>query len=246
MDNRNALNISLILIFVIFISGCIDVTINQKIRSDGTTEINIVYDLSAAAAMMKQYGQEDFASGLRENLTKGCDNLTKSGLFRNVKCDYSESDNKISISAESVSSIGSSIFDKKSDLFFSKYRYDAKAVYNLFSMGTNSFDVQGNTMNDSSLLNMKALNAKWVYNLEMPGTITNADVGNVSGGKVVINIFDLIGKEHAYVESEELNILMLIIPIVIIAVIIIIIMALKRRNREAAALRALNNYRRTN
>jgi hypothetical protein len=92
-----------ILIAVIFVSGCINMDINQKIKSDGNSEIEIVYDLSAIPEMMMSFdsglGQQENMSDFEENFTQICTKFYEETEWKNATCRTTD-DYKIVMSGE--------------------------------------------------------------------------------------------------------------------------------------------------
>lgn len=228
-------NISLILILisVLFISGCISMDVKQKINRDGTSEIEIIYDLSAILGMAEQLGNSSgqqgnisVGEGSKENFTQACEGFNKEMKLKNAKCVTTE-DYKIIINFD-TSLENNPAFKVSRSIPYITYEYDVKNVYNILSDlpsvnqgGTG--ESQQEKFSDEELIqakSMKAMGVKYSYTLEMPGKISKTDVGNVQENKVVIDMFDMIGKEHIYVQSKELN---LLYDLAIVAIILILV-----------------------
>lgn len=223
-----------ILFAIIFVSGCINMEVNQKINSDSSSEIEIIYDLSAIAGMSSQFDseleQQESMSDLNENLSQACTEFNEKTDWKNAKCITTD-DYKIIMSGE-ISLKDSPDFKITRSIPFITYRYDVKNIYTILS-DINVSEDQGQDFSDESLLETKSMsslfNMEWEYTLEMPGKITNADVGEIKDNKVIIDMFDLAEEDHVYVESQELNLLWNLGVIAIIIGIIAIILILKRR-----------------
>jgi len=223
-----------ILFAIIFVSGCINMEVNQKINSDSNSEIEIVYDLSAIAGISSQFEsdleQQESMSDFNENLSQACTEFNEKTDWKNAKCITTD-DYKIIMSGE-ISLKDSPDFKITRSIPFITYRYDVKNIYTILS-DVNVSEDQGQDFSDESLLETKSMsrlfNMEWKYTLEMPGKITKADVGEIKDNKVIIDMFDLAEEDHVYVESQELNLLWNLGVIAIIIGIVAIILILKGR-----------------
>jgi hypothetical protein len=115
---------------------------------------------------------------------------------------------------------------------FITYEYDVKNIYIILS---NASEAQEEEFSDAQLRQTKSIaglmGMEWKYTLEMPGKITKADVGEIVDNKVIIDMFDLVEKDHVYVESQKLNFLWdIFIIAIIVTVIITLILIFKRRS----------------
>jgi len=216
------LNRSLLLLglfFVVFISGCIKIDVTQKINGDGSSSIQVVYDLSAIYNISSSFGNLTNSTGSFTNTSaQTCTSFYNTTRWQNPNCTVTQ-DFKIILSG-TVSLSNDPYFNITNSVPYINYRYDAKDVLNILS---NSSQNQSQNFTDAGLTGLKALpGSEFTYSLQMPGTITKADVGKIYGNTVAINVFDLIGKQHDYIESQDINYLWdsgISLPVLAVAVL---------------------------
>jgi len=227
MGNIKYLLVASVIVSVILISGCINLELNQTIRADGTSSVELVYDLSNIADMAQSMnGTGPDVDAIRQNMSVTCNEIGDKTRWSNVQCSVSD-DLKITIKGEldlrNSDALVITTTDSKTT-----YRYSVKDVYNTLS---DVSEPQGQEeVNDEQIQQAKQMaammNIKMDYTLKMPGKITRADVGEVNDDTVTISLFDLAGRDAVYVESELSAGLDTTIIIGIVVVIIIIVAAL--------------------
>ena len=100
------------------------------------------------------------------------------------------------------------------------YKYDIVNFYETVMSPNNT----GNTeLTDAQLRQSKSFLAlmgfSWDYTLRMPGEIFRSDVGEISNGVLRADFIDVIGSNHAYVESRVLDAGSITIIVAVISVI---------------------------
>lgn len=248
--NKKILLVSLIFL-VIFFSGCLSIDIYQKINSDGSSEIEVIYDISKIVAS-GMAGEEFTLEGACENATP------QRGQFENIRCtaDDKKGIMTISFSVPSKDMIG---FTNEDDV----YQYDALFMLELLSnkdepeepesendtdmmlhMGGSSFDQEFLAqMNTTAAM----FDTHMTLVIEMPGEITQSDLGIIDGNKVTINMFDMIGSESVLIKSKgssgfNIDPIYIVIPIAVILIIILIIILVKKKpKKETASAQSLND-----
>ncbi|MCX8190479.1 MAG: hypothetical protein N3F05_04630 [Candidatus Diapherotrites archaeon] len=222
------------IIFLIVVSGCIKLNVNQQIRSDGTSRIEMVYDMSGLYEMAKSQGGD--TSEMDANMANMCKNFNSDGKLKNAKCEVT-SDYKVIASGEFVMaehSVFSKAFKVNHSIPYTTYQFDAKAIFNGLP-GSGSADTN---FSEASLRQLKQsaglMGIVMTYNVEMPGQITKAEVGEIKGNIVSINIFDLVDREHAYIESQELNVFAIAIAIVVIVVLLLVVILVLFKRRKSS------------
>lgn len=239
MRHSHVLAVSLLFCALILSSGCISLEIKQTMNRDGTSSLEIVYDLSKIKEMYEAMASEqedsgmDFTSGFEENFTNMCEQLQQDvesgeGRLTNVKCRTTD-DYKVIISGD-VPQVPGDGFKVVQSFPYTTYIYDTKEIYKTMSgMG----ESQGQELSDESLRQAKAMygmmNIEMKYIIVMPGTIVRADIGEIEGNRVVMDMLDFAEKKSVYVESQELDTSIYPIIGVIIAVIAAALLLLRRR-----------------
>jgi len=195
------------LVFAVFsailVSGCINLEINQTIRQDGTSSVELAYNLSNIADMARAMnGTGPDIDEMRENMTYTCDEIREKARWSNVHCSVSDGP-RITISGE-LDLSNSEALAITSDGSSTTYRYNVKDIYNTLS---DVGEPQGQeNVTDEQIQQAKRMaammNIRMDYTLKMPGKITSADIGEVNGDTVSMSLFDLAGRDAVYVESE--------------------------------------------
>jgi len=234
----------LTLLAVLILSGCISLDVKQKIKSNGDSEMEVTYDLSAfysvANDMTAGFGngsvKQPEAGKEDNNLTESCGKFLKGTDWKNPKCRVTEN-YKIIMGGES-SLKGNPAFKVSRSIPYITYHYDVKNVYSELSDASKSQDQE---FSDAQLSKSKqvanAMGMKFTYTVEMPGKISKADIGEVKGNQVVIDLFELSGKEVVYIESQELNLLWDLGALALILAFITwgVVAMLKKRAKTAQA-----------
>lgn len=210
--------IPVLLILLLVFSGCIQVHITQKIHSNYNSDVEIEMDMSGIAGMMDSMD------------SNYCDDLDEEGIktmLSNFKCEV-DKENYIAKFSGTFSLIGTGALKIEPGLFNTKYIYDAsKGQEFLDSMNSSDSDIDSpigdySEMTEAQIKQMKAMGVELTYTVEMPGTITKTEVGEIKDNKVVIDLLEASGKENYYIESEEPN----FVSVIAIAVAVILVLAL--------------------
>jgi len=233
----------LLLISLLLFSGCIRFHINQKIHSNLDSDYEIKMDLSGLVGFIKSMPSDDPDSikDFDANFSKMCDGFKEEDIaeFENFKCEV-DMENYIMIMSGTKSLKDDESITVEYGLF-NTYKFDvSKGRDVLESVNSDSLtgmDSSGalNTgeMDDAMLQQMKAMGFEMTYTLEMPGTITKSDIGEIKDNKLEVDLLALSGDETFYVESEELNpVYGGGIALAVIIVLALIILLLKRRKKE--------------
>jgi hypothetical protein len=213
--------IALVLVaLIILFSGCVKLHVNQKIHSNLDSDYEVKMDLSGFANAAKSMGSmySDSSSNFIEEFDKNfagmCNDIQENNEFikelSDFKCSVDVEKHTLTFSGTRSLKDDSSLTVERG--LFNKYIYDvSKGKEFLSSMNSgNNQNLLNSTQLSAEELEaqkayLKSMGFEMVYTLEMPGTITKTEIGEIKDNKVVIDLLDLTGKENFYVESEELN-----------------------------------------
>jgi len=177
-----------LLALVIGMCGCINIDIKQTIGKDGMSEMRMEYNLSGMLDIITE-----------EELDEGKENFLSNTTWENAECEYVDG-----ILVMTGTLDVSDVLEVRETDSGTLYKYDAKNVYNIFNDVAGEEDsISDETMSDSAMAEQMGIS--YTFTLTMPGEITSSTVGVIDGNTVVIDMFDLPGHEHAYVESREDN-----------------------------------------
>jgi len=256
MEKLKGIAFALGLILIVFFSGCVKVNIEHEIKSDGTNEMNIKYDFAelydmgkSAYSSTSQPGSPSWADAERQmdqNMEKSCSDVKKQFAEKNIKgeCSFDTKSKVLSLhysfSMQDDPALAKAFTVSHSPPYVN-YKYNAAAISksNMLkslgsSPGTTDTTKNMDTNIDPQQLKLMKSVVPITYTVTMPGKIIRADVGEIKDNKVVIDYYDLIGKNEAYIESQEFNLMPVIIIGAIIAVlcIVVVLVLLKRRGKK--------------
>ncbi len=219
-----------------FVNGCVNIEIKQRIEKDGYSKIQIIYNFSKMAevtkALTESIKEVNESKGNETNLTEYyreiyCKEFYNKTTWNNTKC-WSER-NKIIMEGETY--LNKSIFEVSYSIPYIIYKYDLKNIYEIMYN-------TGRISDEEGLEWVKLTGTKIKFILEMPGKIVRSDVGVIKENKIIIDVYDLIEKDSAYVESRELNLIYDLIVILVVGIIIFVIVIIKKKRRNTY----LRNY----
>lgn len=218
---------TLMIALLVSMSGCIDIEANQKINSDGSSEVELIYDFSGLNESAEMYGSVDDQQD--DSMIQTCENFTKNTTWKNAECILE--DDIMTLRGDII--LNTSYFEVDRSIPYITYRYDATNINNIIedaSIGEEQETVE------ESMGGMKAMAAMFgiemTYTLEMPGEIVSSDLGKIKGNTVTIDMFDLMEEEHVYVESRESNTVWNVAIILTIGVVIVIAASIVIYNRK--------------
>ncbi|MEM4662533.1 MAG: hypothetical protein QXM75_00755 [Candidatus Diapherotrites archaeon] len=222
------------LVLLILTSGCVTITIDHKIMSDGNSKITLTYDYSQFAQIAASYGQS--TADLDTNIRTQCNEFNKKvseAGWKNAKCEVK--DKKMIISGEFNIEDNPTFaphFEIIQGIPYTTYKYNAKAILVSLKSTDSNFSA-------SNLKMMKTLyssaGVNLTYNVEMPGKVTKAEVGKIEGeNKVIIDLFDLAEKQSAYIESQELNMFAVGVIIIVIALLLLVLFLVLKKSTKSA------------
>ena len=216
---------------LVSISGCLDIEANQKINSDGSSEVELIYDFSALEESANEFGggvddQQD------ASMVQACENFTNNTTWKNAECILE--DGKMTLRGEVL--LNSSYFEVDSSVPYITYRYDVTDINNIIEDAGIGED-QNADFTDESMGDMKAMaelfGIEMTYTLEMPGEIISTDLGETYDNKVTINMFDLPDDGPVYVESREPNTIWNIAIVLIIGCVIVASIVIYNRKKKS-------------
>ncbi|MFH1445021.1 MAG: hypothetical protein ABIF08_00900 [Nanoarchaeota archaeon] len=223
------------LVFLISISGCIKLELNQKVYSNGMSDIRTTIDMSALYTGLGAAAQNLSSQAVGEALSEQCDNFLANTTLLNPSCTPIPSEYKI-IQSGKISLVNNPSFIVTKGFMSTVYRYDVKGTQNIL---LESSQAQGQEITPEQITQAKAMYGLMglvlKYKLEMPGTITKTDLGEIVDNAVEFDILDMYDMDHIYVESEETTFsvmtLILLVGIVIIVVLILALIFVRKGNR---------------
>ncbi|MBC8495512.1 hypothetical protein H8D36_05130 [archaeon] len=220
-----------ILILAFVLTGCVTIDVNHKINSDGTSSIEVIYNMSGMYASLAGMGEamggsevpfEDSCQGVDFSNSIIIDGIceTRDGYLMVLK-------GKLPASAL----VG---FEETA----TGYNYDIRSIYSVLnslnSASASATSGESDDISDEFLsdANNKMMLSAFTYTIEMPTKIVDATIGTMKGKKVTIDMYELPDVESAFIESESAgsgsfaldNQMMIIIGIVIIVIIIVILL----------------------
>ena len=201
--NRNFLLLALF--FIIFISGCIKIDVSQQINGDGSSSIQVIYDLSTifntTFSIFGNFTNSSSSGNFTNTSSQICSTFYNNTSWQNPNCMVTQ-DYKIIFSG-TISLVNDSSFNVSNSIPYSNFKFDARDLLNILAKSSKG---QSQNFTDAGLSGLKILpGSEFSYSLQMPGSITSAEIGKIYGNTVVINVFDLIGKQHDYIESQDVN-----------------------------------------
>ena len=183
------------LCFLSFSSICLSIDIKQKMNLAGDAQIEMTYDIST----VKEAGGYPYLFG---NVSRLCEGFYSRTLWKNPYCAV---DGNKAVMRGIVSFKDSPDYVVRRSVPYNTYVYDAKGIYWIFSAIGGDENITDKGLNGSAseaLLTRVKVN----YVLEMPGEIVQSGAGAISANRVSMDAQELAGREHAYVESRELNV----------------------------------------
>ena len=205
------LSLSIVLSFgILFLSGCIDMNIEQELKEDRSSDVVIEYDFSAFISYFNDledkdgFGNEDDFKA-DDILKKACANESNRIGF---DCSVTD-ENKVTLRGNWQ--VSSEFFEVKKKLTEITYTYDALGIFELLDELDPNPDFGGFSSTDDhgsfveTLPQLKTLGAKISYTVTLPATVESSEVGIVNGNKVTIDVFDLSGRDSAVIVASKDN-----------------------------------------
>lgn len=216
---------------LVSMSGCLDIEANQKINSDGSSEVELIYDFSALEESADEFGgsvdeQQD------DSMVQACENFTINTTWKNAECIME--DGKMTFSGEVM--LNSSYFEVDNSVPYITYKYDVTDINNIIEDAGIGGDQEQDSTSESmgDIKNMAELfGIEMTYTLEMPGEVISTDLGEIKDNKVTINMLDLPDDGPVYVESREPNTVWNIAIVLIIGFIIVASIFIYNRKKRS-------------
>lgn len=207
---------------MLFFSGCISLDINQEIKENGTSNIELIYDLSQIEEQMKSF-QNDLnnssisnSNNTEENEIDFCNDIREDNPENfNFNCEEVE-ENIIKLTGDFDTN---SYFQKNESLFKTTYTFDAIFIFSILGQ----IGGEEGKITPESLSEMRILNPDLSYTIKMPGEISKSEVGRISKSTVKLDLFELDKKESVLIIAEKKNNTIFIIGSILILLIIIVI-----------------------
>ena len=226
--------IFLYITLILFLTGCISLDINQEIKEDGSSEVEIIYDFSALEEQMGSLneGFSSFDDGTQMNITNeeflSCDDYTDVLSKTGFSCSIPE---KGVLILNGILLIPDQYFIVENTLFETKYEFDLISVFDLLEIISSEEDEQ---ITQDSLGELMPLNPSFTYKIKMPAPIISSEIGNVNGDILRVDIFDLEDFDSAKVVSiKEKNTLYYILGIVSLFIVVIMLVFLKKKKENS-------------
>ncbi len=221
------INLLIIILLSVFISGCISLDINQEIKKDGTSSIELVYDLSSIIDSM---AGSDFDDGFTFEIPEE-DDFCLEMIENNPSIISDCTSERLGVYKLYAEYDVSEHLTIKNGLFSKEYIFDAISVFNFLEL----LEDDGETITQASLSEMRMLNPSLSYNIIMPAEIVKADVGRVSGSSVRINLFDLEREEQVLITAKEQNYLFvfILVGVFVLIVFFVIFFYIKNKSKKS-------------
>jgi len=190
-----------ILIIIVLVSGCVQLEMHQKINRDASSDIELTMDFANFVERAEnELETEGEVIQLKKDLLGFCDNFDDSRGFDT--CSTTD-DYKVFVSGK-ISSEDNTRLEVEKELFFTTYRYNIQNTRDIIPLRRSPSEEELRQAEEEG-------NFKLTYTLEMPGEITQAEVGEVQGNTVVVNLFDLLDEDSYLVESRAVSLIWFVI-----------------------------------
>lgn len=223
-----------LLILTFVLTGCVTIDINHKINSDGTSFIEVVYNMSGMYASLAGMGEAMGGSGAPfEDSCQGVD-FSNSIIIDGV-CETR--DGYLMVLKGKLPASALVGFEETT----TGYNYDIRSIYSVLNSlnsasasttGGESDEISDEFLSDA---NNKMMLSAFTYTIEMPTKVVDTTIGTIKGKKVTIDMYELPDVESAFIESDNTgsfaldNQMMIIIGIVIIAIIIVVLLLVMKK-----------------
>lgn len=217
LNNPLKLITPLLLLAILFSSGCVSIELEQRIDSEGKAFTTTRIDFSKFAEIEKTMSQdlnlgegmviqEPAVLDLNTQLKEMCTEFSAQTKLKNSSCRTEG----YTVITSGETTLGEPAFKKRKSLLYTYYEYNAiEALESLEGVSelTDSQEVDVTNAEDASKSSamLELMGIELSYSLEMPGTIVESSAGTISGNKIDLGFDDLIGKKDLYVKSRELK-----------------------------------------
>ena len=193
------------LVFLVFLfSGCSTILVEQTIRDNGSSSLNILIDYST-------YNKAD-------SITDGCAEF----FGDNVKCENLD-DNSIRIIYDVDKLEG---FESNNGLLYSEYSYDLNEVEKLLQSINST--MRGSILK-RNLVNYNQLGLEFTYKIIMPNKIYNNEFGLSNGQNIEID-FNTIS-DDAILESRQINnYVYIFVALILLLILFLIYKKINKKN----------------
>ncbi|MFP4568283.1 MAG: hypothetical protein ACLFN8_05045 [Candidatus Woesearchaeota archaeon] len=184
-----------LMMLTFLITGCYQITIEQKIHSDGSGDLIIIYDFETLVEMLKQESDEPVI--LEDMVCTDMEDAELEEILINLKCE--------TINEHTVKITGEFVEDTvKVQQIDDYYEYDIKEVYNIFDKmdgsSDNFTDEDITELTEEDELTIQGLNLTYIMIFE--GDVIHTDIGVVDGNKVIINLLELPNTQNPKVRAK--------------------------------------------
>lgn len=242
--------LSIVIASLTMLGGCMKVSVDHRIESDGSSHVEIVNDLSALAGLgdlnntsLGSLGDaaadpaaSDQLADFEANLEAACDDFYRDTSLQNPTCEREG----YVVTMNGDYTIPESAFTVKKSIPYITYTYDAKEVIN--ALGQTGGE-QAKQFDEAALAQAKAgaslVGMELTYTVTMPGKeIVETNVGEATDTNVEINIFDLIGNDATTIQSQAVNWIwvgiLILVGVAIVMIGVITLMMVIKKKRKAA------------
>ena len=195
---KRALPIILLIVTLLFFSGCVNLEVHQTINSNGIANgsINMGVDMGAFY-IVENVSPSNYSVIDSEFQANACNEsaLAQEG-YTDINCEVSNGVFTFSADTPTVS-LNSSTFSVHPGLFYTEYWYTPPGI-TLATLNISQDDLQ-------TIQNLRSLGANITMIIEMPGEVYETN-GNIVNGAAQFDLFDiLINGTTPYAKSRVLN-----------------------------------------
>lgn len=220
----------LLILPLVLLSGCIKLDIYQTIDISGNSFVTTVTNMTSFSDIQSTPGMENMS------LEDMCESFYNVTSLTNPTCSIS---GFVVTTGGELSLANDSSFEIITN-GETTYKYDMRRMLDLIFEGGDQPGFE--TLDEQSLQQMSVtaalFGAELNYNLDMPGPIISADVGIITGNSLTVSVFELLGRQNAFVESrgpgEGFNFdltTIIMIAVVVVMVVIVIAVVFNRKKK---------------
>jgi hypothetical protein len=233
MKIKNKILMLLLVFSAVLFSGCFKININQEFNTDGSSNMSIVYDMSAMVSMMRGMSESMGGNETQEDLCADFETPENSSL--EFVCT-STPQGIVTLTSQLTPEYTPS-FKVESSFMKTTYTYDVNDVFIVLS---NSSDNPEQQLDKDSIAEMKnqdfsamgAVAPTMTYKITMPAPITSAGVGTIEGNTVTIDLFNVTDAESTLIVAEKTNRMLYYIGAGVLALIVVLLIIVRASGKN--------------
>jgi hypothetical protein len=219
-DMKKMILIFAVMLLMLF--GCVKINMTQKVETDGSSTMTMVMDMTKLIELSPDSAK-----------TNPCDNQNET-ILQGGTCTYSNGVMTVTTKGDPTKYK----FTTESGIIETKYRFEMP--FSELSKTASSGDSSGmdtNSLNTpeakQQLAQMKSMGVEMNYTVEMPGTITSAEGGKISGNKATFDLLEMFASETTpnsiVIESTTMNTTMLAAGLVGLVIVILVLLKVMKK-----------------